>query len=112
MRLGIGLVSLVVVVGLVGVGRVQAGTIYVSRVGNDANDGFSWATAKLTVQAGLNAAVSGDQLWVAAGIYVERITLKAGVALYGGFAGSRDRPRHSGTGSATTRSSTVIKPAV
>ena len=29
----------------------------------------------------------GDQVWVAAGTYVGCITLKAGVALYGGFAG-------------------------
>ena len=87
-RFGIGLVSLVVVLGLLGAGRVQAATIYVSTAGNDANDGLTWATAKKTVQAGLNAAVSGDQVWVAAGTYVQCITLKAGVALYGGFAGT------------------------
>ena len=62
--------------------------IYVSPSGNDANDGLTWATAKRTVQAGLNAAAAGDQVWVAAGTYVENITLKSGVALYGGFAGT------------------------
>jgi parallel beta-helix repeat protein len=70
--------------------QTQAATIYVSTSGNDANDGLTWATAKLTVSAGLTAAVSGDQVWVAAGTYVGCITLKAGVALYGGFAGNED----------------------
>ena len=80
--------ALVVLVGLTASASIQAGTIYVATTGNDTNDGLSWATAKLTVQAGLNAAVSGDQVWVAAGTYVQCITLKAEVALYGGFVGS------------------------
>ena len=66
---------------------VQAATIYVTTTGDNTNDGKSWATAKKTVTAGLTAAASGDQVWVAAGTYLERITLKNGVALYGGFAG-------------------------
>lgn len=65
-----------------------AGIIYVKTDGNDANDGSTWALAKLTVQAGLDAAVSGDEVWVAAGTYVENIILKDGVGLYGGFAGT------------------------
>ena len=80
-------VTAVVGVLAVGAAAVQAGTIYVSPSGNDANDGLTWPTAKATVQAGLNAAASGDQVWVAAGTYVGCITLKAEVALYGGFAG-------------------------
>lgn len=62
--------------------------ICVSLSGNDTNDGLSWATAKKTVSAGLSTAKSGDQVWVAAGTYTDNITLKAGVALYGGFAGN------------------------
>ncbi|HOW73872.1 MAG TPA: right-handed parallel beta-helix repeat-containing protein [Phycisphaerae bacterium] len=62
--------------------------LYVATTGDDAGDGLSWATAKRTVQAGLDAAVDGDQVWVAAGTYVECITLKAGAGLYGGFAGN------------------------
>ena len=65
-----------------------AGTIYVAKTGNDANDGLAWATAKLTVQAGLNAAASGDQVWVASGTYTESVALRGGVSLYGGFIGS------------------------
>jgi len=52
-----------------------------------AHDGSSWSTAFTSLQQGLDAAFAGDEIWVAEGTYYERITLKAGVALYGGFAG-------------------------
>jgi parallel beta-helix repeat protein len=81
------LLSEVLAVAVLGGARLEAATIYVSTAGNDGNSGLSWAAAKKTVQAGLNAAASGDQVWVAKGTYVECITLKAGVSLYGGFAG-------------------------
>lgn len=67
-----------------------AGVVFVKPTGNDASNGLGWDTAKQTVTAGLAAATSGDQVWVAAGTYVERITLKQGVGLYGGFVGSED----------------------
>ncbi|MGB9623939.1 MAG: right-handed parallel beta-helix repeat-containing protein [Phycisphaerae bacterium] len=60
----------------------------VSPDGNDANDGFTWPTAKQTIQAALDAAREGDQIWVAAGTYVECLAMRNGVALYGGFAGN------------------------
>ena len=62
--------------------------LHVIPVGNDANDGLSWANSKRTVQVALNAALPGDQVWVAAGTYNERVSLARGVALYGGFAGA------------------------
>ena len=62
-------------------------TIYVKTDGLDTNDGSSWELAKKTVQAGIDAAVSGDEVWVAQGTYVERITLKEGMKLYGGYSG-------------------------
>jgi hypothetical protein len=34
------------------------------------------------------AAVSGDEIWVAVGVYQESILVKDGVSLYGGFAGN------------------------
>jgi len=62
--------------------------VYVSKSGNDNNSGTSWAEAKLTVQAGINAAAPSQcEVWVAEGVYNERITLANGVAVYGGFAG-------------------------
>ncbi len=67
---------------------VHATTIYVSKNGDDANSGSSWAAAKATVQAGIDAAQSGDQVWVAVGRYVGCIGLKSGIALYGGFVGT------------------------
>lgn len=51
-------------------------------------DGLTWATAYDNVQDAINASVSGDEIWVAAGEYSENIVLKSGVALYGGFAGT------------------------
>lgn len=52
------------------------------------HDGLSWNTAFLTVQEGLNAASGADEVWVAYGVYIDFITLKSGVGLYGGFIGS------------------------
>ncbi len=64
--------------------------IYVNAAATGANNGTSWADAYQTVQPALTAAPAGTQIWVAAGRYVERITLKEGVALYGGFVGTED----------------------
>jgi hypothetical protein len=49
--------------------------------------GDSWSNAYRKVQTAINAAYAGDEIWVAAGTYVEMITLKKDVALYGGFSG-------------------------
>ncbi len=68
----------------------NAAVIYVSTSGNDEADGASWASAKRTIQAGIDAAVCGDEVWVAAGTYAERLTHKSGVRLYGGFEGDED----------------------
>ncbi|HEY3412500.1 MAG TPA: right-handed parallel beta-helix repeat-containing protein [Armatimonadota bacterium] len=55
--------------------------------GDDTNSGASWALAKATVQAGINAAAGGGEVWVKTGQYVEQLTLKNGVSMYGGFKG-------------------------
>jgi hypothetical protein len=54
------------------------------------HDGATWATAFLAVGPALAAAAENDEVWVAAGTYKERVTIKSGVALYGGFAGVED----------------------
>jgi hypothetical protein len=64
--------------------------IFVDASATGAGGGSSWADAYTAVQPALNAAQPGDQVWVAAGTYVENITLALGVGLYGGFAGTED----------------------
>ena len=56
--------------------------------GNDLSNGSTWALAKKTIADALSASVSGNEIWVKAGTYTERITLKSGVGVYGGFAGT------------------------
>lgn len=55
--------------------------------GNDASSGLNWVAPKRTVTAALVAAQAGDEIRVATGTYRERIQLKPGVALYGGWSG-------------------------
>lgn len=65
----------------------SAAVIYVdqARPGAVEGDGSSWSDAFKTVTGALDAAGAGDEIWIARGTYLERITLKAGVKLYGGF---------------------------
>lgn len=66
----------------------RSSTYYVRTNGSDGAPGSSWFNAKRTVQAAINAASSGSEVWVAKGTYTGRITLKSGVSVYGGFAGT------------------------
>ncbi|MBO4362642.1 MAG: fibronectin type III domain-containing protein [Paludibacteraceae bacterium] len=69
---------------------------YVSQAtGNDSNDGLSWATAKAKLASGFSACSTGDTLFVAAGTYNERVTIKDGsfISILGGYdaaSGMRD----------------------
>jgi len=78
-----------------------AGTIYVDVDATGAETGASWTDAYTSLQDALAAAVSGDQIWVAEGIYypdvgsgvtdddrTETFTLVDGVGIYGGFVGT------------------------
>jgi hypothetical protein len=91
------------------VSTAAGGTIYVDDDATGANDGSSWADAYNYLQDALSAAASGDEIWVAQGIYkpdqhvVMNLTfgsqmvespsqaatfrLKNGIALKGGYAG-------------------------
>ncbi len=75
--------------------RVDAAVIRVdARNVSGIEDGLSWVTAYATLQAAVDVALPGDELWVVAGGYGETrsaldgaLTLSEGVVLYGGFAG-------------------------
>lgn len=72
-----------------GVLRVKAGA-------TGAGTGASWQDAFPSLGGALLAAAPGDEIWVAAGVYqpgdgsdpAQSFELRAGVAVYGGFAGS------------------------
>ncbi|MCY3018454.1 MAG: tandem-95 repeat protein [Planctomycetota bacterium] len=87
----------VVNVTVIPVADTPPATIYVDAARpDDSGDGLTWGTAKQTLVAALSQAASGDVIWVAAGTYkptagTERsvsFVLKAGVGVYGGFAGT------------------------
>ena len=62
-------------------------TVYVEADAAAGGDGNSWSTAYQTIQEGIDDALD-EEVWVAEGTYMEAITMKDGVALYGGFAGT------------------------
>ena len=70
------------------------GVVFVNTITTGTGDGTCWANAFTTVQAGVDAAVSGNQVWVKQGTYkaaannASVLIMKDGVAVYGGFAGS------------------------
>ena len=48
---------------------VISGDVYVAVSGNDGAGGGSWATAKATIQAAVEAAPAGGRVWVSNGVY-------------------------------------------
>lgn len=81
---------------LAGMAAAQSKIYYVSPKGG--GDGSSWANATTLTQA-LTAARAGDQIWVkgfvtvdnADKLYKGSFTVKSGVQLYGGFAGTETK---------------------
>lgn len=74
------------------VGMLVAKPVYVSTGGSDANKGTSWQDAYVSITAALSASSAGDEVFVAKGTYNvgSGITLKEGVNIYGGFAGTEE----------------------
>ena len=81
----------------------QAATIYVDVNASGTNAGTSWTNAYTSLQSAVSNAVSGDEVWVAAGTYKPSayptgrtssdtreyaFYLESGVSYYGGFVGT------------------------
>lgn len=60
--------------------------IYVRQGGAGDQSGSSWNNACATIGTALAKAKAGQEIWVAAGTYNDRISLKDGVDILGGFA--------------------------
>lgn len=85
---------------LLALATAQAQTRFVSTTGTNSNpaSATSWATSTTNLQGAINASASGDQVWVAAGVFkpggntntdpAVSFSMKNGVAIYGGFAGT------------------------
>ncbi|MFG0316689.1 MAG: right-handed parallel beta-helix repeat-containing protein [Planctomycetota bacterium JB042] len=69
-------------------GDASAGVRYVDADATGAATGASWADAYPTIGPAVGASSSGDEVWVAEGLYVETVPVKPGVKLYGGFHGT------------------------
>ncbi|MGG2053615.1 InlB B-repeat-containing protein [Lysinibacillus pakistanensis] len=77
--------------------------IYVNAASTGGNNGSSWNNAFKDLQSALNAAQSGDEIWIATGTYTptKKISandprtatfqMKNGVAIYGGFQGTETK---------------------
>jgi hypothetical protein len=67
----------------------QFGVWYVDGTRPSSGDGSSWGTAFKTLNEAVNAALSGDEIWVKAGTYniLVPMNLAKAIKIYGGFAG-------------------------
>jgi hypothetical protein len=99
------LATLLIVNSLIFPSTVFSATIYVNKTAVGTNNGSSWANAFTNLSNALQVAVSGDEIWIAAGVYKPEVLhdfnsnsdtdpreavfiLPDGVALYGGFTGT------------------------
>lgn len=95
----------IVAVLCINIAAYSQATYYVDASRSDnSGSGSSWATAKKDLQVAINMAAVGDQVWVKAGTYLpthdpfasttpannrdKTFSLKNGVKIYGGFAGT------------------------
>ncbi len=70
----------------------SAAILYVDSGHCPSGDGTSWATAYCTIQEAINAGNAGDGVFVKKGTYAESITMRSGVYVFGGFAGTESLP--------------------
>ena len=125
-RIGLCRIAIAVVALALVVSPLSAAVIYVKGNAAGTNAGTSWTNAYVLLQSALDAAVSGDEIWVAAGTYkptsdyglvasgtlvqdrLKHFRLKNGVAIYGGFAGTESkRSRRDVQANVTTLSGNI-----
>ena len=82
---------------------VQGATLHVRANATGASDGTDWENAFTDLQAALEGASAGDEIWIGAGTYHPSARVRAGgrrtatfslprrVALYGGFVGTETK---------------------
>ncbi|WP_439559023.1 hypothetical protein, partial [Dyadobacter sp.] len=97
--------------------RVLASTFYV-KVDGTGSGALYWANASSDLQAVINAANAGDEIWVAAGTYkpggnenTDRtisFSMKNGVSIYGGFTGNETTRSERPAINQTTPSTTIL----
>ena len=66
------------------------GSVYVNCNSGAVQDGRSWSTGFRTIQEGVDAAVPGQQVRVAAGTYAGVVNIANRVLLQGGYSGQRE----------------------
>jgi parallel beta-helix repeat protein/predicted outer membrane repeat protein len=64
---------------------LNARVLYVDHEAGQGGNGSSWEFAFTNISDGILKASSGDEVWVASGIYREKVSVKSGVSLYGSF---------------------------
>jgi predicted outer membrane repeat protein len=90
------LLTIIIVINSPGLVQAQQRIIYVKWNANGENNGTNWQNAFNDLQDALSVATSGDEIWVAQGVYkpttvvtdrYASFVLKKNVEVYGGFSG-------------------------
>ncbi|HPO15508.1 MAG TPA: right-handed parallel beta-helix repeat-containing protein [Candidatus Hydrogenedentes bacterium] len=88
-------------INLIALSTASATTWYVDIGAPPEGNGASWQTAFQTIQPAIDAASTGDEVWVAEGTYAEcretisgALILREGISLYGGFEGNEISLEH------------------